>query len=1042
MDIATLRKYLDEPVEAEGWLRSLGVIDLSRAHGNLLSMATSTLTLDLLAVMCRQMERALPGCPDPDMAINGLERFVSASLNSLSLGTLFERDNRALPILVQIMSNSQYLTDLLITDPESFDILRITEGQPLARKRMVEDLSAEVTALDDGDAVLSALRRFKRREILRISYGDIIREQTLRVVTGQISHLADAILEAALIQAWRKVTGRRGAPRGDGGQRAKFTVIAMGKLGGTELNYSSDIDLIFLYDVDGSTDGRRRISNSEFFQELARELVRLVTESTELGNPYRVDLRLRPDGKRGPMVISLAAARQYYDLRGRTWERQAFIKARAVAGDIDLGEKFLGGLKSWVYQRYLNSADISGIRALKRRIERRTRQEGGDIRNVKTGRGGIRDVEFVIQFLQLLNGGTLPAVQTGNTLEAISQLGNVGCLSDQERNLLQQNYVFLRKIEHRLQIMFDLQTHLLPDNKDELRKLSLRMGYVDGQHSTALAQFEKDYRRRTALNRKILDHLLHDAFSDDVETEAEVDLVLDPDPPEERIVEVLGKYQFRDIMLAYRNLMMLSVENIRFLSTRRCRHFLAAIAPELLAAVADTPDPDSTLVNLDKVSNSLGGKGVLWELFSFNSPSLKLYVELCAYSPYLCDILIGNPGMIDGLMDSLSLDKLPSREFLIRILPDLCRAAEDIDPILQSFKNAQLLRVGTRDILGKEDIKSTTASLSDIAESCLVEIAKSQYEQLVPKYGRPTIGEGPNKGAACDVAIVALGKFGGREMNYLSDLDLMFLYAADGNTVREKPDDADRTTTNQHFYSEWGQRVISAASRMSAYGRLYEVDVRLRPTGKSGMLATSLAGFGKYFADGDGQLWERLALCKARVVFGPKRMIEAVNATLHKAAFGKHWEKRNVDAIREMRRRLEEATTLGDIKRSTGGIVDIEFIVQALQLKYAESDGSLRIPNTLTALTSLHKAGHLNDDDWQFLSEAYRSLRTLESRLRLINVTGRDSLPKDPTKLAKLAHLLRYSSGEAVLDTYQHISTQVRERYDRILGEIEKNNAE
>ena len=237
------------------------------------------------------------------------------------------------------------------------------------------------------------------------------------------------------------------------------------------------------------------------------------------------------------------------------------------------------------------------------------------------------------------------------------------------------------------------------------------------RNGPALDAFEADYRQSTDLNRRILDHLLHDAFSDDADTEAEVDLVLDPDPPEERIREVLGKYRFRDVKQAYRNLMSLGEEKIRFLSTRRCRHFLASIAPQLLAAIAATPDPDSTLVNLDQVSDSLGGKGVLWELFSFNPPVLRLYVELCAYSPYLSGILTSNPGMIDSLMDSLVLDKLPTRETLRRTLAELCHAAEDLDPILHSFKNDQQLCVGVRDILGKEDIQATTGALSDIAET-------------------------------------------------------------------------------------------------------------------------------------------------------------------------------------------------------------------------------------------------------------------------------------------------------------------------------------
>ena len=289
---------------------------------------------------------------------------------------------------------------------------------------LVEDLVAEISALEHEQTVLRSLRRFKRRETLRIAYGDIIRDQSLQTVTAQISYLADAILEGALRAAWRKLrTAARRSPR-PRRRLARFAILGMGKLGGCELNYSSDIDLIFLYDGEGKTDGPRPVNNDEFFEQLAREIVRLLTENTELGAVYRVDLRLRPDGQRGPMVMSLPAMLTYYDVRGRTWERQAYIKARPVAGDLELGRQFLAQLSPWIYGRYLSRADIGGIKALKRRIEQQVRGED-QVRDVKVGHGGIRDIEFVIQFLQLLNGGDLPQLRTGNTLEAIDPAGTV-----------------------------------------------------------------------------------------------------------------------------------------------------------------------------------------------------------------------------------------------------------------------------------------------------------------------------------------------------------------------------------------------------------------------------------------------------------------------------------------------------------------------------------------------------------------------------------------------------------------------------------------
>ena len=1036
MLIDQLHRYLDQPAEAETWLRSLGIVDPPRAHGNLVRIATSGITLDLVAVICDQLAEHLPRSSDPDMALNNLERFVAAARNPLSLASLFERDREALAILLQIFSTSQHLSDVLITDNESYDLLRLTEGQPVSRESIVAELTAEVLRLGDDEAtVAAALRRFKRRETLRVAYGDIIRGQPLAVVTRQISNVADAIVEAAVRAAQKRLDAKRIVPRtANGAGPGRFVVLALGKLGGAELNYSSDIDLIFLYDCGRGADLTRQQSSAEYFDRLVREVLKLLTEATELGSAYRVDLRLRPGGNAGPMAVSYEAALHYYDVSGRTWERQALVKARPMAGDLALGSEFLAELEPWIYRQYLSRADITGIKALKRRIEQRTHRDGADTRDVKTGHGGIRDVEFVIQFLQLLNGGDLPALRTGNTLEAIVQLESCGCLTHQEQSILSETYALLRKIEHRLQTMFDLQTHLLPSDPDELRKLAIRLGYEDTKSQTALAAFEADFKSKTELNRKILDHLLHDAFSDDATTQPESDLVLDPEPTPERISEVLGRYHFRDIPQAYKNLMELSTEKIRFLSTRRCRHFLAAIAPQLLSAIADTPDPDFTLVNLSKVSESLGGKGVLWELFSFNPPTLHLYVELCSSSQYLSGILISHPGMLDELLDSLLLDRLPTAQTLEATLAELCRGAEDIDPAVHSFKNAQQLRVGVRDILGKEKIEATSGALSDIAQTCLTQIARVEYERLTAKLGEPTIGEGDEAGRVCELIIVALGKFGGRELNYYSDLDLIFLYEADGVTVHGRRSRRNTTTNNQHFFSELAQKIIKVASQLGPYGRLYEIDPRLRPTGKSGTLATSLGEFSRYFESGQGQLWERQALCKAHVVFGSPVAAAKVAAAVAEAAFAPPWQIEDAETIWQMRQRMEEKAVTGNLKRGPGGLIDIEFLVQMLKLKHASMRPKIAVPGTLESLEALTAAGILDREDGEFFIGSYRFLRTIQARMRLMSTTARNDLPDEPRELARLARLLGYANAEALLADCQRTTAENRRRCERIFG--------
>jgi glutamate-ammonia-ligase adenylyltransferase len=1033
MDVDQLRHYLDQPVEAAAWIGSLGLTDLDRAHGNLVRIAIAGVTLDLLAVICDQLAEHLPRSSDPDRALNNLERFTAAARNPLSLGSLFERDREALPILLQIFATSQHLSDVLITDSESYDLLRITEGQPVARESIVAELCAETAKLADDDvAVATALRRFKRRETLRVAYGDIIRGQPLDTVTRQISFVADAIIEAAMRAASARLESRAGGVRAPVGGAGRFVALALGKLGGIELNYSSDIDLVFLYDWGRGADMARQQASAEYHDRLVREVLKLLSEATDLGAAYRVDLRLRPDGNAGPIAVNYDAALHYYDVSGRTWERQALVKARPAAGNLELGREFLAQLEPWIYRQYLSRADITGIKALKRRIEQRAHREGADALNVKTGHGGIRDIEFVIQFLQLLNGGDLPDLRTGNTLEAIVQLERCGCLTDQERSILAENYAFLRKIEHRLQIMFDLQTHLLPDDPAELRKLAIRLGYADDKSQTALAAFSADYKSKTELNRKILDHLLHDAFSDDAKTQPESDLVLDPEPDPEQIAEILGRYHFADVPQAYKNLMELSTEKIRYLSTRRCRHFLAAIAPQLLAEIARTPDPDFTLVNLSKVSDSLGGKGVLWELFSFNPPTLHLYVELCSSSQYLSGILTSNPGMLDELLDSLLLDKLPTSEVLDATLTDLCRGAEDIDPALHSFKNAQQLRVGVRDILGKEKVEATIGALSNIAETILRQITRREYEKLTAKLGEPTIGEGDDAGRASGLVIVALGKFGGRELNYYSDLDLIFLYEADGATVSARRTRRDTTTNNQHFFSELAQRIIKVASQLGPFGRLYEIDPRLRPTGKSGALATSLAEFGRYFSSGQGQLWERQALCKARIVFESHPLAPQASAAVHEAAFAHPWRSEDAQTIWQMRQRLEETAAPANLKRGAGGLVDIEFLVQMLQLKHGATSPAIAASSTLAALDALSAAGIMTRDDCEFFTTAYRFLRTIQSRLRLMSTTARDDLPDEPRERAKLAGLLGYSSGEALLADWRRSTTEIRRRAERI----------
>ena len=424
--------------------------------------------------------------------------------------------------------------------------------------------------------------------------------------------------------------------------------------------------------------------------------------------------------------------------------------------------------------------------------------------------------------------------------------------------------------------------------------------------------------------------------------EPEADLILDPEPDDATVRAVLSRYPFRDIPKAFANLSQLARESVPFLSSRRCRHFLASIAPQLLRAVAETPDPDEALTQLERVSASLGAKAVLWELFSQNPPILKLYVELCAGSPFLSGLLINNPGMIDELLDSLVLNQPRTAEELRAELAELCRGAVDPEPILHSFQDKEFLRIGVSDLLGKADIRQTTAALSDVADTLLNQVVDLVEPDVQTRWGSPS---------ACGCAVLGLGKLGGREISYHSDLDLLLVYEVDGKTSTGEP--------NSHYFTELAQRLIKTMSQMGPMGRLYAVDMRLAADRQVRALVLPLAELQRYFEGPGCQLWERQSLARARVIRGDEPFAADVTARIQAAMFDKPWCPRFADELTGMRQKLEATASPRNLKRGPGGIVDIEFAVQLLQLKYGREHPDILRPNLWDALAALQRGGTL-----------------------------------------------------------------------------------
>ncbi len=957
MDARGLLNSRDQPHQIESWLGTLGVSDPRRAGRDFLDLIerAGPGRMEWIARIARQLDSVLPRCPEPGMALANLERFVSGQSDPGPTLRKLAENSKTTEILLQVFSTSQYLSDVLIRDPGLLDWLQQGADRP-DRDALIEDLWNSLgEASSEGQQAL-AIRRFRLRETLRIGYNDFVRGLPVEVITLDLSNLADACTEAATRLAWRWTEDRYGSALRADGSPARFVVLGLGKLGGTELNFSSDIDLVFLYDEDGLTVGPRVVSNAEFFARMGAEIVRLLAEHTAQGVAYRVDMRLRPDGEQGALARTLEATLGYYETRGRTWERQALIKCRPVAGDLDLGRTFLEAITPFIYRRYLGASEISEIKALKRRIEQRTVSAGVADFEVKTGHGGIRDVEFVVQFLQLLHGGEYPVVRSANTLLAIHQLEAVGCLTADERSIMDDTYRFLRQVEHRLQVLFDRQTHEMPQNLEELRTLAIRMGYVPPapheDRAIPAHRFLADYRSKTEVNRRILNHILHDAFLDDLGSAVDpvVDLVLDPHPSEEQIDDVLRRYPFRDRQTAHHNLMALAREDFPFLSHARCRHFLAAIAPRLLQAVAHTADPDMTLTNLEKVSASLGAKAILWELFNFNPPSLRLYVELCATSQFLSQILTTNPGMIDDLMDSLVVDRPLPAAAIKAELAELVKGAEDIGPILWSFRNKEWVRIGTRDILGREPIRQVTRELADVAEAVVTQVARDQWKRRAERFGTPIR---PRDGRRDRWAVLALGKLGGRELNYHSDLDLVFLHEENGTTSA-----AGQSISNEQFVTEVAQRVVKALAGNGSTGLLYRVDTRLRPHGASGPLVVTLASFRQYF-EHSAHSWERLALTRARVIFATGGFGRHVSDAIREILAQPVHQASLAQQVQMMRQRLADSGHRNDLRWGIGGLADLEFLVQYLMLAHAASQPDLLRPNLWEALDALHRVAIL-----------------------------------------------------------------------------------
>lgn len=945
---------------------------------------------DIATNFTELLSRCFDDSPAPTESVSALARLFADCDDIVEFVGLALDRPAGFGRLFQLMGHSRWLggylarhgwRDFMTADEKAFaDEVTRTAAAAWARGRIA-----------DGEDAATALRHNHKRLLARVLYREVVLKQPLEVITREISALADAALEVALEQSYATLETKRGLKRADD---FRFCVVAMGKHGASELNYSSDIDLMFVFDGSGSG----RLDGFGYAVKLAETLIPLIDSVTQHGQVFRVDTRLRPEGSRGRLARGLEAMVGYYYSFGRTWERQALIKARACAGDTALGEELITRLSGWVYRKYLSIEEINSIKGLKRRIEKRTEVRDEAFVDVKTGFGGIRDIEFAAQFLQLLNGGRIESVRAASTLGALEALAKAGALREDEAETLAGAYRFLRAVEHRLQVWDGFQTHALPNDAVDLKRLGRAMGYGGGNFDPARTLVH-DLQAHTLRARGLMLRLFADLFEQHPSAE-ESGLVLDPDLEEEQAEPVLRRYRFSDPGVAFSTIRELARESDSSIYEARARKYLASIMPALLAFCADSPDADFTLRNFERITSALGAKTILFELIAEDPRALQVFGAIAANSDWLTDILSRRPGLVDEFLDELQTFSSLDRAALRRQLGQRMQFANDALDAFFWERDVELLRIGLFDLTGRTPLPETLRELSALAEVMIDAALDVAIAEVLDKDELKLTGDPRDH-----LAVIGMGKLGAGAMNYASDLDLVFAY---------DPDAFEDHATAQAFYSKVVRKVLSLLSSTGERGKLYEVDLRLRPRGGASTLAVTLDELDNYLETEAG-FWERLAGCRARVL-NPDGVAGAQAVRILEAfVYGGEPDARQT---LDMRARLEQESPRNVLKRGRGGTLDIEFLLAHLQLRHAKDIPALRQPDLWEVLEVAREHELVDARAYDMIAGSYAFLRQVVNRLQILDGVSRHELPEGAA-LEVFAMRMGYRPGGGMSATDQ-----------------------
>ncbi|MEJ0076044.1 MAG: bifunctional [glutamine synthetase] adenylyltransferase/[glutamine synthetase]-adenylyl-L-tyrosine phosphorylase [Alphaproteobacteria bacterium] len=921
-------------------------------------------------------------------------------------------------IVASIAEASPYLWDLIRADPVRFAAILEAEPEPCFASVLADARSAG-EAGSEADA-MRTLRRAKAKAALLIALADIGGVWPVERVTSALTEFADAALGGVVRYLLRgasdKFRPKDIAKPEDG---SAYTVLLMGKGGAFELNYSSDIDLIVLYDADAAP--LEGAEPGSFFVRLTRGLVKLMQERTADGYVFRTDLRLRPDPASTPIAISLVSALNYYESTGQNWERAAMIKARPCAGDLALGETFLREVAPFVWRKYLDYGAVADVHAMKRQMAAYKGHDEIAIEghNIKLGRGGIREIEFFVQTQQLIAGGRHPELRGRQTLVTLEDLAKGGWIGRDAARDLAEAYRFLREVEHRLQMVADEQTHTLPDESEELARFARFLGFA-GREAFAgvllghLRKVQRHYAR-----------LFEDAPAAEASRRA---LSFPPEKDDIETLDKLAAMGFRRPLEVSHMVRGWLTGEYRSLKGEFARAHLAELVPVLIDHLARAENPDQAFVTLDRFLAGLHGGARLLSLLRRNPDFVALLALVLGNAPRLADILALHPHVMDALIEPSFFGALPDADKLAAELSGSLAQASSYEDLLdraRQFGQEHMFLIGARILSGTVSAEQAGEAFARLADVLIRAVHRAVEKNFVGTYGHM-------KGQQS--VVLALGKLGGREMTATSDLDLIIVYDFDENHPQS---DGERSLYGGQYFARVTQRLVSALAAQTNYGALYNVDMRLRPSGRSGPVATMIGSFESY-QENEAWTWEHLALTRARVVSGPPAFAARVEKVIHDVLCRPRDAATIAGDVVEMRAAI--ATEKGDserwnLKYVAGGLVDLEFIAQYLQLVHAHDRPEILDPSTARALDKAARLGLLSADEADVLRPAVRLYQNLTQILRLC-LPG----PFDPKSagagllslLARAADVPDFATLEAHLKETQ---AKVRASFVRILGE-------